>query len=47
MDIVEMYLLYCDPSVVSKVYHKCEDIKEHNENSASSVRLANNLIDIH
>ena len=26
---------------------RCEDIKEKNENSASSVRLANNLLEFH
>ena len=47
MDIVSIYLFCCDKSVVPEVYQMCVDIKEQNENSASSVRLANNLLDIH
>ena len=29
------------------MYQRCEEIKEQNENSASSVRLADNLLELH
>ena len=47
MDIVGNYLLCCDQSGVPEVDQRCEDIKDQNENSASSVRLANNLPEMH
>ena len=46
MDIVGIYLFCCDQSAVPEVDHRCEDIKEQNENSASSMRLVNNLLEI-
>ena len=32
---------------MTEVDQMCEDVKEQNENSASSVRLSNNLIEIY
>ena len=47
MDIVGLYLFCCDQSAVPEVDHRCAEIKEQNENSASSVRLSNHLIELH
>ena len=47
MDIVGIYLFCCDQLAVTEVYQRCEEIKEKDEKSASSVRLANNLLEIH
>ena len=47
MVIVGIYLLCFDQSAVPEVYQRCAEIKDQNENSASSVRLANNLLEIH
>ena len=47
MDIVGIYLFCCDQVVAPEVDQRCEEIKEQNKNSASSVRLANNLLGIH
>ena len=47
MDIVGLYLLCCDQSLVTEVDQRCEEIKEQNENSASSARLATNLLELH
>ena len=47
MDIVGIYLFCCDQSAVPEADQRCGEIKEKNENSASSVRLANNLLEPH
>ena len=47
MVIVGLYFFCCDQSAVPEVDQRCEDIKDNNENSASSVRLANNLLELH
>ena len=47
MEIVGLYLFCCDQSEVPEVDQRCADIKEQNENSASSVELANNILGVH
>ena len=47
MEIVVIYLLCCDQSVVHEVDQRCAYIKENNENCASSVSFTNNLIELH
>ena len=46
MEIVVIYLLFCDQSVVHEVDQRCAYIKENNEKSVSSVGLTNNLLDL-
>ena len=47
MDIVGVYLFCCDQSAVTELDQRFAYMREHNDNSASSVRLANNLLEIH
>ena len=47
MEIVGLYFFCYDQSAVTELDQSCEEIKEQNENAASSVRLANNLLEIH
>ena len=47
MYIVRLYLFCSDQSAVHEVNLRFEDIKDQNENSALSVRLANNLLGVH
>ena len=47
MEIVVIYLLFCDQSLVHEVDQRCAYIKENNENCASSVSFTNNLIELH
>ena len=47
MEIVGIYLFCCDQSEVPEVDQRCVDIKDQNENSASYLKLAKNLIEIH
>ena len=47
MDIVGLYFLCCDQSAVPEMDQRCEEIKEQNGNSASSVGLINNLLELH
>ena len=47
MDIVGIYLFCCDQSAVLEANQICGEINEQNENSASSVRFTNNLLEPH
>ena len=47
MDIVGIYLFCCDQSSVPEVDHVCAFIKKQHQNSESSMRLANNLLELH
>ena len=47
MEIVGLYFFCYDQSAATEADQSCEDIKEQNENAASSVRLANNLLELH
>ena len=41
------FIFWCDQSAVPEVDLRCADIKEKNEKSSSSVRIINNLLEIH
>ena len=47
MDIVGLYLFFCDQISVPEVDQMCAEIKDQNEKYASSVRLANNMLEFH
>ena len=47
MEIFGIYLFWCDQSAVAEVYQRCAEIKYDNENSVSSMRIANNLLGLH
>ena len=47
MDIVGLYLFYFDKSEVPEVDYRCAEIKEKNKNSASFMKLENNLLEVH
>ena len=47
IDIVEIYLFCCGKSAFPEVDNKCAEIREQNEKSASSVRIANILLEFH
>ena len=47
MEILGIYLFCCDQSSVPEVDQSLAEIKDQNENYASSVRLADNLLELH